>query len=87
VWEERQHNEEEVVVTNQTQSNYDREEVCKCDACGVEKDDDFSDTEEVEFDKAPFPECFGGYRYQKLDCMLRCHTWGTIYRKSSQGNS
>jgi len=42
--------EEEVTVTYQTQSNYNGEEVCECDAC-VDEDDDSGDAEEAEFDK------------------------------------
>ncbi|ESW17156.1 hypothetical protein PHAVU_007G215600 [Phaseolus vulgaris] len=53
VWEGKQRKEEEVAVTDQTQSNYDGEEVCECDACGVGEDDGY-DTEEAEFDRGSF---------------------------------
>ncbi|ESW06638.1 hypothetical protein PHAVU_010G064500 [Phaseolus vulgaris] len=53
VWEGKQRGEGEVAVTDQTQSNYDGEEVCECDACGVEEDDDY-DTVEAEFDRGSF---------------------------------
>ncbi|WVY97265.1 hypothetical protein V8G54_029416 [Vigna mungo] len=54
VWEGKQRHEEEVAVNDQTQSNYDGEEVCECDACGVGEDDDYDDAEEAEFDRGSF---------------------------------
>ncbi|BAT95779.1 uncharacterized protein HKW66_Vig0247540 [Vigna angularis] len=54
VWEGKQRHEEEVAVNDQTQSNYDGEEVCECDACGVGEDDSYGDAEEAEFDRGSF---------------------------------
>ena len=54
VWEGKQRDEEEVAVNDQTQCNYDGEELCECDACGVGEDDGYGDAEEAEFDRGSF---------------------------------
>ncbi|KAH1136243.1 hypothetical protein AAZX31_10G014400 [Glycine max] len=54
VWEGKQRNEEDGTVHDQTQTNFDEEEVCECDACGVDEDDGYCEEEEAEFDRGSF---------------------------------
>lgn len=46
VWEGKQRNEEDGTVHDQTQTNFDEEEVCECDAC--------DEVEEAQFDRGSF---------------------------------
>ncbi|CAJ1969889.1 unnamed protein product [Sphenostylis stenocarpa] len=56
VWEGKQRDEKEVAGGDETQTNYDEEELCECDACGVEDDDVDGevDADEAQFDRSSF---------------------------------